>query len=103
MLCDADCTHLKKYCKSTSRWGHGFGALIGLLTGVFILKNRKVEPWEQKLKIVAFVLSGVLAGSLVIWHLLGGADWFEVLHSSGSTHCDPAPFCSFDVVDQESK
>ena len=30
---------------NTSYAGHGFGALAGLLIGVFILKNRKVDDW----------------------------------------------------------
>ncbi len=31
---------------NTSYSGHAFGALSGLLIGVFVLENRKVEDWE---------------------------------------------------------
>jgi len=94
ILCDRDET---KYCKSVSRAGHGFGALIGLTVGVFILHNRKVEPWEQKLKIAAFILSGILVGSLIVWHLLGGSDWFTVMESSGGLTCtNPTPLCAYE-------
>jgi len=95
ILCERDETD-KQYCKSVSRAGHGFGALIGLTVGVFILHNRKVEPWEQKLRIAAFVLSGILVGSLIIWHLLGGPVWFTVMGSSGDLHCNPTPLCSYE-------
>ena len=96
ILCDRDVTD-NPYCKSVSRAGHGFGALIGLTVGVFILHNRKVEPWEQKLKIAAFILSGILVCSLIMWHLLGGPEWFTVMGSSGDLHCtNPTPICAYE-------
>jgi len=96
ILCDRDEIN-NPYCKSVSRAGHGFGALIGLTVGVFILHNRKVEPWEQKLKIAAFILSGILVGSLIVWHLLGGDEWFTVMKSIGNLHCtNPTPLCAYE-------
>ena len=96
ILCDRDETN-NPYCKSVSRAGHGSGALIGLMVGVFILHNRKVEPWEKKLKIAAFILSGILVGSLIIWHLLGGPDWFTVMSTIGDLHCtNPTPLCAYE-------
>ena len=34
---------------------HIFGALSGLLVGIVVLKNRKVEHWERKLKIACVI------------------------------------------------
>ena len=94
ILCETE----NQYCKSVSIAGHAFGALIGLTVGVFILHSRKVEPWEQKLRIVAFINSCIFAGCLILWHLLGGHAWFTVMGSWGGSgrQCDPTPLCSYE-------
>ena len=45
---------------STSYAGHAFGALAGLLIGVFVLVNRRVEDWEVIFKWIAFAAYGVV-------------------------------------------
>jgi len=80
------------YCKDVSRAGHGFGALIGLTVGVFILKNRKIEDWERKLQIIAFIIFSIFVGTLIVWHIAG--DFTHTFHY-GSIEC-PNAFCSFE-------
>ena len=55
----------------TSYVAHFCGGLAGLLIGILVLKNRKVEHWETRLKLIsvcAFVLL-ILAAS--VWNVLG--------------------------------
>ena len=70
-------------CKNISRAGHGFGAIVGLMVGVFILKNRKVEDWEVKMQIAAFLIFSIFVGTLVLWHISAGST------TSTSSSCDP--------------
>ena len=53
-------TYVLGQSSSTSYAGHGFGALAGLLIGVFVLVNRKVEDWEVIFKWLAFGSYGIL-------------------------------------------
>ena len=74
-------------CKHTlSRGGHAFGAIAGLLVGLFILKNRRVDAWEVKMQTVAFLGFCLFAVTLVVWHIVG-TDWFEATGTIGSTSC----------------
>ena len=41
---------MKNLSTTTSYAGHGCGALAGVLIGIFILKNRKVDDWVKSLK-----------------------------------------------------
>ena len=50
--------------------GHLFGAVAGLLLGIVLLENRKVERWETRLRAASI---GVYLGLLLItllWHLV---------------------------------
>ena len=38
---------MKNLSTTTSYAGHGCGALAGVLIGIFILKNRKVDDWVK--------------------------------------------------------
>ena len=42
--------YVKNLSTTTSYAGHGCGALAGVLIGIFILKNRKVDDWVKSLK-----------------------------------------------------
>ena len=83
----------QSYCKNVSRAGHAFGAIVGLMVGVFILKNRVVDDWEKKLQTAAFIIFSTFAGTLIIWHIAGGATWFERTNTYGSHTCSSAALC----------
>jgi len=56
---------------NTGYAGHLFGAVAGLLLGIVLLENRKVERWETRLRAASI---GVYLGLLLItllWHLVG--------------------------------
>jgi len=86
LQCEADGSD----CKQISRAGHAFGAIVGLMVGVFVLKNRKVEDWEIKLQIAAFSVFSIFSGTLLIWHITAGlgVDWFNEGIEGVSPSCD---------------
>lgn len=53
----------------TSYSGHAFGALAGLVTGIFILENRKVEEWERRTEILAFIAFAAVLCALILVHI----------------------------------
>jgi len=66
-------TTLRSQDKPISRAGHAFGALAGLLLGLYILDNRKPENWESKwLKPVTMALFNITWIILLIWHIVIG-------------------------------
>merc|ERR1712062_16092 len=52
-----------------SHVGHISGAIGGLLVGIFILKNRKVESWQTKLKILCMVIFALFIGGCIFWNV----------------------------------
>jgi rhomboid-related protein 1/2/3 len=48
---------------------HLSGAIGGILVGIIILKNRKVESWETKLKILCMVTFGFFVGGCIFWNV----------------------------------
>ncbi len=73
---------------TTSYAGHAFGALAGLLIGVFVLKNRKVEDWELIFQWIALSVFGLILCVFVIWHIAGtNLGWFEMENWEISTRC----------------
>ena len=57
----------------------GFGALTGLLIGVFILQNRKVDDWELIFQWIAFAIFGLITCVGILWHIIGSfttEPWF---------------------------
>ena len=55
----------------TSYIAHLMGALAGFLVGIIVLKNRKVEHWEKKLKVICIVIFLFLAICAVLWNVIG--------------------------------
>ena len=56
---------------NTNRYsGHLAGALTGLLLGLALLDNRKVELWEKILKKVSIALYFILLLIAVLWHIV---------------------------------
>merc|ERR1719411_866778 len=71
--------YIKNSSSTTSYAGHANGALAGLLIGVFILKNRKVDDWEIIVQSVAFVLYGLIFCMFVAWQIAGTPTlWFPI-------------------------
>jgi hypothetical protein len=50
---------------------HLMGAISGLLIGIIVLKNRRVEHWETKLKVVCVVVFGLLIAGMIVWNVIG--------------------------------
>eukprot|EP00095_Tigriopus_kingsejongensis_P010040 snap_masked-scaffold231_size243715-processed-gene-1.20 protein:Tk10040 transcript:snap_masked-scaffold231_size243715-processed-gene-1.20-mRNA-1 annotation:"rhomboid-related protein 3" len=55
---------------STSYAGHVFGSLAGLMIGIFVLENRKVEDWERWFEAGALVIFGLILCALALWHIV---------------------------------
>ena len=60
----------------TSYSGHFFGGIAGVMIGIFILKNRKVEDWEVKFQWISFGVFSLLLIVFIVWHLAGGGSYF---------------------------
>ena len=63
--------HVADQTVKTSYLAHICGALAGLLIGIIVLKNRKVEHWETKLKVICVVVFVLLAVTAVLWNIFG--------------------------------
>ncbi len=56
---------------NTSYAAHVAGLIAGLLVGIVVLKNRKVERWERTLKFVCLFLTLTAFALAVLWHCVG--------------------------------
>ena len=56
---------------TTSYGAHIAGAGIGLLAGILILNNRKVETWEVWLKLCCYLLLALFFTVTVLWNIVG--------------------------------
>ena len=59
----------------TSLVSHFFGALAGLVCGLFLLKNRREEDWETKLKKICYQVSIFYVIFCVLWNLTADYLW----------------------------
>ena len=76
---------------STSYSGHGGGAIAGLIIGVFVLQNRKVEDWEQIFQWISFSLYTLSFCVLIMWEIVGSftdPSWFPV-QGDDPLFCNP--------------
>ena len=81
-------TYYLELHSTTSYAGHAFGALTGLLVGVFVLQNRKVEDWELIFQWIVLGLFGVLICICVFWHIIGtNFGWFALENWEIASHC----------------
>ena len=55
---------------STSVVAHACGAIGGLLVGIAILKNRKVERWELRLRKICRFSIAILLFAAVSWNII---------------------------------
>jgi len=55
----------------TSYMGHIMGAAAGLLLGIVMLENRKVERWETKLKYLCIATYLSFLIGTILWHIIG--------------------------------
>ena len=62
----AICTKLSGEVNTTSYTAHISGLVMGVLVGVVILKNRKVQFWEQWLKGTCCVLAAIFLFSMIV-------------------------------------
>jgi len=59
------------FTSTTSYGAHIAGAGIGLLAGILILNNRRVETWEIWLKLCCYLLLALFFILTVLWNILG--------------------------------
>ncbi|TRY70827.1 hypothetical protein TCAL_04481 [Tigriopus californicus] len=79
-----------KHNGKTSYVAHLSGALIGVLIGIVVLKNRKVEHWEQKLKTVCLALVMVIMVPVLSWNIF--ADFIvRLVHGNNATYFGVEP------------
>ncbi len=64
---------------------HLMGAISGLLIGIIVLKNRRVEHWETKLKVVCVFVFLLLVASMIVWNICGNELNF-ILGGGNSTY-----------------
>ena len=75
--------------------GHFCGALAGLLVGIFILDNRRVQSWEPIIQWISFAIFTVLLLFTIVWNIFGnewtGGNFFPApdyrLYTDESENC----------------
>ena len=67
---------------------HFMGAISGLLIGIIVLKNRKVEHWETKLKVLCFVVFFLLRLGMILWNIFGN-ELTHLAYGTNSTYFRP--------------
>jgi len=56
---------------------HIGGGIAGLLTGIYILKNLKWEPWEEKLWKASIIIGVILTLFAIGWNIFK-PEWYPV-------------------------
>lgn len=60
----------KRSVSKVSVTAHLCGALSGILVGLVVLKNRKVECWEKHLKVASLVAYAIFLLTFFLWNIL---------------------------------
>jgi len=87
--------YFRFYLKEESQtgfMGHFCGALAGLLVGIFILDNRRVQAWEPAVQWISLTIFTLLLTFTIVWNIFGN-EW------TGGTFF-PAP--DYRLYDDES-
>jgi len=63
--------HMHSYANTTGYTAHIAGALSGLVVGLMVLKNRRVQTWEIWLRLACVLLTGTFLGVTVLWNMAG--------------------------------
>jgi len=61
-------TYVLKKDSQTGYIGHLCGAIAGILVGFFILKNRRVLPWESTVQWICFTIFAICVTFGIIWN-----------------------------------
>lgn len=61
---------IKKDKNSVSIIAHLFGVIAGLMVGLIVLKNRKVQSWEVRLKNICILLFVVMSLFFILWNVI---------------------------------
>ena len=79
---------------SVSIAGHAFGGLAGVMVGIFVLHNRKVEDWERIFKIVILSIFGIALLGFILAHIVANqfGEWFPNEDSKFKMMCTPDIF-----------
>ena len=74
--------------------GHAFGGLAGVMVGIFVLHNRKVEDWERIFKIVILSIFGIALLGFILAHIVANqvGEWFPNEDSKFKMMCTPDIF-----------
>lgn len=61
--------YLNEYTNDVSFLAHLFGAIAGLLIGIGVLRNLRVQSWEKKLWWICITLYMIMILSFVLVHI----------------------------------
>ena len=91
------------HTSTTSYGAHIAGASIGLLAGILILNNRKVETWEQWLKLGCYMLLGIFFLATLLWNILGDQVYSIFFQKNFFPHYQSSDDCPFMNEGQTNK
>jgi len=63
--------HMYDHENTTGYTAHIAGALFGLIVGLILLKNRKVQTWEIWLRLACVLVTGAFLGVTILWNIAG--------------------------------
>ena len=67
---------------TTGFMGHFCGALAGLLVGIFVLDNRRIQSWETFVQWISLAIFLLLLGFAILWNVYGD-EWYKEWYSVG--------------------
>ena len=67
---------------NTGFMGHFCGALAGLLVGIFVLDNRRIQTGETFIQWISIGVFSLLMGFAIIWNVYGDT-WYKEIYGIG--------------------